>query len=88
MFQRLWNDLENLDELEDSVAAIQNFLFSIPSAPKREGQQQVLKPARANRSFATIKQIVDCGFRPSYLTHSPIMEYFKSDGNAAAIMHI
>ena len=93
IFQRLWKDLENLANKypgPDSVTAIQNFLFSIPSAPvqKREGQQQVLMLAQPHSvtTIKALKLIVDLGVRPSYLTHSPIMEYFKSDENAAAIM--
>ena len=86
-FQRLWKDVENLFERKDQVSTIHGLLFSASSGIDVPPSLRLTDTQ--SRSFVAIEALklaLECGFRPSYLSCSALMELLKTNAEIMKIL--
>ena len=84
-FQRLWRDLEHAqkNKTRSHLRIVERLLLEAPSASKISNPFAVETVTRE-----VLQAVLECGFRPSYLSYGPLMEILESEENAAIMKHV
>ena len=85
-FQRLWKDLEHAEKnkTRNHLDVVERLLLGVPSDLMEISNAFVAETVTRE----VLKAVVDCGFRPSYLSYGPLMDVLECGENSAIMEHL